>query len=128
MRQSTAIEYNPLTSLFGNDFMEAENGDARVSIPAIRIKEEKKNYKIEMTIPGFRKEDFSVLVTDNMLTVSCKKASAKIKSNQAGFPNTDYTRFTRLLALPDNADGNKVKAKYNGILKLVVAKKAGEKK
>lgn len=129
MGQTDTITYNPLTNLFGSDFMEAENGDARASIPAIHIKEEEKNYKIEMSIPGFRKEDFNVLVSGKMLTVSCKKECAGKEGHcEDDFFNTEYTRFTRLLALPDNADSNNVKAKYDGNLKLVIAKKSSRKK
>lgn len=124
MKRTATIEYNPLTSIFGNDFMEAENGDARASIPAIQVKEGERNYNIEMCIPGFRKEDFNVMISGNMLTVSCKKECAESFGNcDDDFLNREFTRFTRVLPLPQDADCNKIRAKYDGMLKLVIGKK-----
>jgi len=128
MKQTSTPEYNHLASMHGKGFMDARNGDSPNVIPALRIKEEKKKYKIEMTIPGFRKEDFNVFVSENMLTISCKKECETKNSQDDNLLNKRYTRFTRQLALPNNADSNQVKAKYNGTLKLVIAKKAGKKK
>jgi HSP20 family protein len=128
MKPTYSTGSNQLVDLFGSDFMEAENGDAYNSIPAIDITEQKDNYKIEMSIPGFRKEDFIVLISDNMLTVSCKKEREEKKNRRKNnFLNGGYMRFTRQLPLPKNADANKVKAKYNGILNLVIEKKQTEK-
>ncbi len=105
---------------FDDDFF-AEDG----LMPAMNVKEHKKDYEIEFAVPGFDKKDFEVTINDDILHVYGEKSQEKEEKEE------DYTRkefnynsFKRSLKLPKNVNANKdVKATYNnGILKLNLSK------
>ena len=85
------------------------------------IIETENEFKIELMLPAFNKEDFSVDVNNNKLTIEGER---KINNN------TNYTvkesyfgKFKRKYILPDNADNNNINAKYeNGVLKISISK------
>ena len=118
--------YRPLDRFFRNDFLNFWDGNID-TVPSINISEEKGAYKIEMAAPGLKKEDFSIDVDRNMLTISCEKET----ENKTGGEKDNYSRreynytsFSRSLSLPENVDSTKITAKYNdGVLLLSVPKK-----
>jgi HSP20 family protein len=120
---------NPFDRLFRNDFMDLWNQDVTETIPSINITEEKNNYVVEMAAPGLKKEDFNIDVDKDLITISCEKET-ETTSEDGKDKNGNYTRreynyssFSRSFTLPENADGQKIKAKYvDGILKLEIAK------
>jgi HSP20 family protein len=120
---------NPFDRLLRNDFMDLWNQDVTETIPSINITEEKNNYVVEMAAPGLKKEDFNINVEKDLITISCEKES-ETTSEDGKDRNGNYTRreynyssFSRSFTLPDNADGQKIKAKYtDGILRLEIAK------
>jgi HSP20 family protein len=120
--------YSPLNRFFRNDFINLWD-DRMETIPSINIKEEKENYKIEMAAPGLKKEDFNIDVDGNILTISSEKESeTKDVTDSENFSRREYnySSFTRSLSLPDNADSNKIAAKYeDGVLRLSIPKKEG---
>lgn len=117
---STMLERN-WPSIFNNSFF--RNGD---TVPAVNIKENGKTFELELAAPGYKKEDLKVNLNDNVLTISSEQKSEKEEKGEKG----DYTRreysyrsFSRSFTLPENADGDNVKASYeNGILKLSIPK------
>ena len=48
------------------------------SVPAVNIRENNKEYKLELAAPGFRKEDFKVEVEDEMLKISAERTEKLI--------------------------------------------------
>lgn len=95
-------------------------------MPAMNVKEHKKDYEIEFAAPGFTKKDFEVTIDGDMLNVCGEKSMENVSTEE------DYTRkefsydsFKRSLKLPTNVNADKkVKATYNdGILKLNLLKK-----
>lgn len=93
--------------------------------PPVNITESAKEYKIELAIPGFDKEDVKVHVENEMLTISAEKKEEKnVKNERYTRKEFSYGSFNRSFQLPKAANGDNVKAKIeNGILNLVVAKK-----
>src|SRR5690606_38058445 len=41
--------------------------------PAINVKEQKNNFKIEVAAPGFTKEDFNITIKDGMMNLAAEK-------------------------------------------------------
>jgi HSP20 family protein len=121
---------NPFDRLFRNDFMDLWNQDVTETIPSINITEEKNNYVVEMAAPGLKKEDFNIDVERGLITISCEKETETTSGDNEKGNNGNYTRreynyssFSRSFTLPENADGQKIKAKYtDGILRLEIAK------
>jgi HSP20 family protein len=116
--------YNPLVDLFGNDFMSCSE-DNPATIPFIHIKEEKHIYKIEVSLPGFDKKDFNIYVEGNVLVISCRKGDEAGTANRRAFSRgtANYSYFSRFLSLPANIDSDRISAKYNGVLNLIIPKK-----
>ncbi len=108
---------------FENEFFnkpEMERGD----IPAVNIKEDEKQYVLEMAAPGLKKEDFKINLDNQILTISREVEEKKEEKNE------NYTRrefwfnsFSRSFTLPETIDFDKIKADYrNGILKITLPK------
>lgn len=93
--------------------------------PAVNIKDNEKNFELELFVPGRNKEEFEIDLDNELLTVSytLKKLETEEKTN--------YTRrefalnsFKRTFTLPDSVDGEQIDAKYeNGILRFVLPKR-----
>ncbi|HSP12932.1 MAG TPA: Hsp20/alpha crystallin family protein [Salegentibacter sp.] len=128
------------TSLFANDPFFSElmdsrklnnlnrifNGEDFDFSPAVNIKDQEKNYEIELAAPGLEKNDFKITMEDGILTISAEKEE-KSEEKKEGFVKKEfsYNSFTRSMSLPDSIDEDKdVKASYkDGILKMTLQKK-----
>lgn len=95
------------------------------SVPAVNIKENGKQFTIELAAPGFKKEDFQVEIEDDMLTISGKMEEEKKEENDRYTRKEyGYQSFSRSFTLPANSESEKMDARYeNGILKIVLPKK-----
>lgn len=115
----------------------AKTANRLSTVPSINIRSENNHYVVEMAVPGLKKEDFSIDVEGNQLTISCQKEEVKESAPatpEAKNTNDDhkfwrreysYSRFSRALTLPENADAMNIHAKYiDGVLRLDVPKKA----
>lgn len=99
--------------------------NTRTSIPAVNIKENEKDYSLELFVPGRAKEDFGIEIDDAVLTIS-----SEIKESHAGseenFTRREFTitSFKRAFTLPEIVATDKIEAAYeNGILKFKLPKK-----
>ncbi|MCC8425485.1 Hsp20/alpha crystallin family protein [Mucilaginibacter sp. UR6-11] len=93
-------------------------------LPAVNIRETKNHYKLDVAVPGFKKDDFKITTEDGLLTISAET------SKEENVENENYTRrefssssFTRTFNLPDNADEDDISANYhNGLLEIELKK------
>ncbi len=105
-----------------------ENGHSH-TLPAVNIKENKKEFSIEFAAPGFTKKDFKIDLDQDVLTISAEKEHEEQEEND-NFTRKEfsYNSFSRSFTLPNTVSGEKINANYNdGILKLSVPKKAATK-
>jgi HSP20 family protein len=127
---------NPFDRFFRNDFVDLWDDDFPSTIPSINVAEENDHYRIEMAAPGLKKNDFNIDMDGNIITISCKKESTvedggngdrkgnKDKKGNYTRREYNYSSFSRSFTLPENANPDKISAKYNeGILQLQVPKK-----
>lgn len=104
------------------------------SFPAVNIKENEKKIEIEVAAPGLKKENFSVQLEKNILTISAA-SDQQLKENKEGerFTLKEFTfsSFKRSFSLKDNVvEPEKIEGNYeNGILRIILPKKEekGEK-
>ncbi|MEP2689106.1 Hsp20/alpha crystallin family protein [Maribacter dokdonensis] len=97
----------------------------RNSVPAVNIKENEKEYYLELFVPGRSKEDFTIEIDEAVLTISSEIKKEKEEVND------NYTRkefsissFKRSFTLPDTIATDKIDANYEGgILKFNLPKK-----
>jgi HSP20 family protein len=95
------------------------------NLPAANVSETDKEYKIEVAIPGFKKEEVKVNLENEVLTISAENKSEKEeKAKRYTRKEFFYGSSTRSFQLPKAANAEKIEAKYeNGLLKLAIAKK-----
>jgi HSP20 family protein len=99
------------------------------------VSESEKSFDVKVDIPGIKKESISVSVDNNVLTVKVDSKGEKAEERED--QGVKYHRverhqqfMSRSLRLPDNANADEIKAKYdNGVLSLTMPKKEtnGEK-
>jgi len=98
-------------------------------LPAVNISENKENFAIELSVPGFKKEDFDVKVNENELTVSAEYKTENTETEK-NFTKKEFSfsSFKRSFTLPETANTESIEGKYEaGILRLVIAKKEENK-
>ncbi|MBM1106418.1 Hsp20/alpha crystallin family protein [Aurantibacter crassamenti] len=97
-----------------------------VNLPAVNIKENEKDYELELSVPGRKKEDFNIEVDNKVLTVSSDVNTEKdISKENYTRKEFSFTSFKRSFTLPETIDEEKIEANYeDGILKFVFPKKA----
>ncbi len=92
--------------------------------PPTNITELTDAYKVEVAIPGVKREDFLVQADGNILYVTVvhkELGNAAMESFQ--LHEFNYNCFNRHIVLPYNADTEFISAEYNaGILRLYIPK------
>lgn len=93
-------------------------------LPAVDISETPDAVRVQLEIPGVKKEDVKVTVTNNVLTVRGeKKMEKEVKEENYHRIERAYGSFVRSLELPTAVAADKVKATYeNGVLTVVLPK------
>ena len=130
--------YSPATSLFddfpGRGFLDwldvAGIGRSTNSstLPSVNIVETGSDFKVEMAVPGMKKEDFKVELDNNTLSIQAETSS---NSEENFEESANYTRkefsyqsFKRSFYLPNTVQNDKIEAKYqDGILRLIIPKR-----
>ena len=92
--------------------------------PRVDISESKDSYLIRAEVPGMKKEDFSLEVKDNTLTLSGEK---KLEQPAEGVEYRRVERvagkFVRTFTLPELVKHDAIKATYqDGVLEIQVPK------
>jgi HSP20 family protein len=94
--------------------------------PIVDIEEQEDAYKVMVELPGVSKNDISINLKDNVLTITGEKKPAK-KTDQQKIHQSErvYGKFQRCFRLPDLVDQEKVSAEFdNGVLNIVIPKLA----
>ena len=94
-------------------------------VPSVNIIENKENFEIEFSVPGYSKEDFKIQLKDDVLSVTANhETENKVEEKQ--YARREFTKqsFSRSFSLSDLVNRESVEARYeNGILTIVIAKK-----
>lgn len=122
-----------LEDIFFDNKIDVPNKFKTFSIPAVNISENLINFAVELAAPGLKKEDFSIEIDEETLTVSVKQTSEteeKEENNDSRYQRREfnYREFKRSFKMPENVKSEDVKATYvDGILKITLPKKEEEK-
>lgn len=93
-------------------------------VPATNILEKEDSYEIELAAPGMKKDDFKLEVEKNVLSVVFEKEETE-KKEEFEYLQREFEMdgFTRSFTIPETADEEKIKARYdNGILYISIPK------
>jgi len=112
-------------TLFFDDYFTKES-----NLPAMNVKENPKNYEIELSVPGFSKKEIEVSIENDLLKIHAEKSDEQedIAGNLTR-KEFSYDSLDRSVQLPANIDSN---AKINatckdGVLQLVLPKQKTDK-
>ena len=90
--------------------------------PPLEILERDQNLVVRADLPGMRREDIEVDLTDDVLTISGERKKEQTESREGFFRSErTYGRFARTLALPEGVSAEGVAATFkDGVLEIVV--------
>ena len=118
-----------LPSLVG-EFFNRDNSEVfehyhNRTIPAANILEKQDGFEIHLVAPGLKKENFSINLDENTLTISYKEEEKKEEEDEK-FTRKEFriSSFKRSFNLNQLIDSENISATYvDGILKLSLPKK-----
>lgn len=119
---------------FDNHGLEKSGG----STPAMNVKENEKEYRLEIAVPGTCKDDFNIhLNKQGNLVIEMEKKSCCCKGKDTDEERKEcryirkefsFSKFSQTMILPDNADKEGINAHVsNGILHIMIPKTTKEK-
>jgi HSP20 family protein len=111
-----------LSDLFDDRFPSQWKNEA---MPAVNIRENEKNYEIELAAPGYKKSDINVAVDNGVLTISAETKD-QTESGPESYRRREFScrSFSRSFVLPENIEDKDIDAHYvDGVLKLSINKK-----
>ena len=91
-------------------------------MPELEMKERDRNLFVKVDLPGLKKEELTVTVTDKGLAIEGERThEAEDKKNDWFTTERTYGRFYRLVSLPEGVNREAVKACFkNGVLEVTV--------
>jgi HSP20 family protein len=91
-------------------------------VPAANVDENGNEYILTIAAPGFKRENFQVLIEKKSITIAAAKENAQ-EDCIHGRCEYDYNRWKRDFLLPDDADALLTMARYkNGELVIRIPK------
>ena len=97
------------------------------TLPAVNIREDNNEFKIEVAAPGLKKDDFKLNYDNGSLTISSeiKSEHEEKEGEKVTRKEFSYQSFQRTFSIPANAvNAEKISAKYNdGILYINLPKR-----
>jgi HSP20 family protein len=106
-----------------------ERGRAAGLSPAVDLTEDDKSYRVSVELPGVRKEDVTVELHDDVLTIRGeKKSEREEKKDRTHWVERSYGSFSRSFTLPATAVAEQLKATFkDGVLDVEIPKKEAAK-
>ena len=92
--------------------------------PSVDVSEDDNRYVVTAELPGSKKEDITVELKDQVLTIRGEKRNEREeKKEQSRWVERSYGSFSRSFTLPANAAGERVKAEFSdGVLTVEIPK------
>ncbi|AWN17194.1 Hsp20/alpha crystallin family protein [Salinisphaera sp. LB1] len=121
------MTWNPLREI--DDMF--RRGDARALdrndwMPAVDIREKKKEYVIRAELPGVNRDDIHLTVDKGIMKLSGERRwEHEEKDEKQHRRESFYGQFARSFSLPGNADAQNIQAKYrDGLVEIRLPKTA----
>lgn len=124
---ATLVRYNNFPTFF-NTFANRpvinRYQNATPNVPAVNVKETETAFHLELAAPGLKKEDLTVNVANNTLTISYK-SEEKSEETTEKFTRQEFgfSSFERSFRLPKTVNAEAINAAYtDGILTVELPK------
>lgn len=106
--------------------LDEQNMEAGISSfsPSVNSREAEDAYFVEIDLPGIKKEEITIDVKDNVLTISGeRKVKNETKEESYYKVESKYGKFERSFTLPKNINQDKITANSTeGVLEVVIPK------
>lgn len=88
--------------------------------PAAEIDEAADHFLVSLELPGLKREELSIEVTENQVVISGER---KAPEKRGLYTERQFGKFQRTFSLPGNVDSEKIEAHFeNGVLNVRVPK------
>ena len=117
-----------MPSIFNDDFFAVLSNSAS-SMPAVNIREDDKNYVLDLAVPGIDKKDLKIDINEDVLTIS-SETKTESEESKDGYKRKEfsYSEFCRSFYIPENVNREKIEANYkDGVLSVSLPKQEEEK-
>jgi HSP20 family protein len=94
-------------------------------VPKMDVVDQEDSLLVRAELPGIKKEDIEVSLSDNLLTISAQTKSETTKEEKGKYQRREIYQgsFARSITLPVNVDASKAAAKFkDGVLELTFPK------
>lgn len=121
-------DFDWLNNWFDDNFFNTPvMAQTTTTAPAVNVKEDNKQYVMEVAVPGLKKEQVNMSIDkDGYLTLSIENKNEQKDENKKEHylrREFSYTSYRQSYALPDNVDADKIAANVaDGVLKVVLPK------
>jgi HSP20 family protein len=126
----TRRSYRPffMPDIFSDNFLPGFTTRS-ASTPALNIREDGKNYVLDLAIPGVDKKDLKIDMNEDVLTISLEtKNETDEKTDGYRRKEFSYSAFSRSFYIPDDVNREKIEANYkDGILTVALPRLEEEK-
>ena len=119
-----------LPALFNEVFENQSTGAAVTYKPAANVREDDKNYTLELALPGFSKEEITIKFEEDVLSITAGRQpkedekGPKYTWNEFGYKS----KYERSFQLPETVTADEISAAFeNGILLVTLPKKEVQK-
>jgi len=95
-------------------------------LPSTNISENEKAFSIELSVPGYNKEDINIEIEDSVLKISAQcEVSNEVKNENEKILRREFKKssFVRSFTIPENTDTENISAiQKDGILQVTLPK------
>lgn len=122
-------EFRDITSRF-NTLLSGLDEESDSFKPIVNTREGEFAYHIDIDLPGVKKEDITIDVTGNRLTMSGERHhKTEVKEKDYRRIESSFGKFERSFTLPDDADAESITAaNKDGVLEVIIPKLKTEAK
>lgn len=117
--------YRPMyMSDFFENNMNSFHTPGRNYKPAVNVREDEKNFNIELAVPGVSKDEIKIEIEKDILIISSEKESKK-ETSENGYNLREFGNksFCRSFTIPENANREKINASHSdGVLNIEIPK------
>ena len=118
-------------SLFGREFFPFNRDFEHVGwVPEVEVQQNSGQFIVRADLPGLKKDDVKVELTENVLTISGERKEEKEEKREGYYRSErSYGSFYRQIPLPEGAKTDTATAEFtDGVLQITMAAPAREPK
>lgn len=117
-----------MPGIFDDDFFTAQPSNS-YKLPAVNVREDEKNYVLELAVPGADKKELKIDMNEDVLTIS-SEVSNEAEESKNGYKRKEfnYSAFSRSFYVPEDVNREMIGANYkDGVLSVTLPKQEEEK-